>query len=218
MASTLTWEPFNISFKPFKNVFIFNFIYLSVLPAAMYVHHRHAWCTWRSEKGIGSWRTGVVEGCELSYGFWEWNPVLLEEHPVFSRWVPSPAPYNVSWVSVREAKQKGDGCGKVKEKAEKVGLQLRETTRYTYDDHTHGTDLRPGTAPEGCELRYWGHYWRNYSNGLCPRTPLSLWQPLLGLYDKMSLFLGYSWWSVGRRGACLPSSNCSRKRFTRSCE
>nr|CDQ07520.1 Bm11818 [Brugia malayi] len=43
------------------NVF---FIYMNVLPACMYVYHKHALCPQRS-KGINSPRAGVTNGCGL---------------------------------------------------------------------------------------------------------------------------------------------------------
>lgn len=34
----------------------------------MHVYHIHAWCLRRSELGIGSPGTGVLDGCELPHG------------------------------------------------------------------------------------------------------------------------------------------------------
>lgn len=42
-----------------------HFIFiLCVLPTCKSVHHMHAWCPERSEKGVRSFETGVVNGCE----------------------------------------------------------------------------------------------------------------------------------------------------------
>lgn len=41
-----------------------------VLSACLYVHYVHAWCLWRSEEGIGSPGTGIMDGCETLYGYW----------------------------------------------------------------------------------------------------------------------------------------------------
>lgn len=51
-------------------------------------------CLQRPEEGIGSFRTGISDGCEPSCGRWEWeNLHPLEEQPVLSmHWAICPAP------------------------------------------------------------------------------------------------------------------------------
>lgn len=48
----------------------FDYIYI-------YVCVLCAWCPWRSEKGVGSLRTIVRDGCETHCGCWEMNPSPL---------------------------------------------------------------------------------------------------------------------------------------------
>ena len=55
---------------------------LCALPACMYVYHVCAWCLWRPEEGIRSPGTGVTDGCEPPYGYWESNLGPLEEQQV----------------------------------------------------------------------------------------------------------------------------------------
>lgn len=42
-------------------------------------HHICIWCLRSAEEDIGSPGTGVTEGCEAVYGFWEWSPGALLE-------------------------------------------------------------------------------------------------------------------------------------------
>ena len=44
-------------------------------------YHIHVCCLWKSEGGPGSPRTGVTVSCELPYGCWEEQPVLLTREP-----------------------------------------------------------------------------------------------------------------------------------------
>lgn len=50
----------------------------------MYIspHHMHPWFPQRSEEGIASLRTGIINSCELIYGFWDSNSSLLQEQEV----------------------------------------------------------------------------------------------------------------------------------------
>lgn len=45
----------------------------------MHVLHVCAWCPQKLEEGIGSSRTGVMNGCESPCEPWESNPVPLQE-------------------------------------------------------------------------------------------------------------------------------------------
>lgn len=45
---------------------------ICALPACLYVHHMHA-LLWRPEEDVGTPRTGVLDGCKLPCGYWEWN-------------------------------------------------------------------------------------------------------------------------------------------------
>lgn len=65
-----------LSYYTFKNGFShFN----GALPAYLYVHQVCAWIPQRSEKGIGSPKTEVEDGCESPCGGWELNPDPLQE-------------------------------------------------------------------------------------------------------------------------------------------
>lgn len=49
--------------------------------------------TYGDQKNVRSLETGVTEGCELSFGFWEPSLGLLQDHQVFlTRWAISYAP------------------------------------------------------------------------------------------------------------------------------
>ena len=48
---------------------------MGILHVCMYVHHMCAWCQRRSEEGIRSPGTGVMDSCEAPCRFWESNPV-----------------------------------------------------------------------------------------------------------------------------------------------
>jgi hypothetical protein len=52
-------------------------------------YHLHVWCPWRPEEGIGSLRTGVMDGCESLCGFQESNPGPLQEQHVLLTTEPS---------------------------------------------------------------------------------------------------------------------------------
>jgi|UPI0000F51322 hypothetical protein len=58
---------------------ISKYICMNVLPASVSVEHAHDWCPWNPEKNIGSFGTGVVDGCDLLCGFWDLNLGPLEE-------------------------------------------------------------------------------------------------------------------------------------------
>lgn len=49
---------------------ILYFICMSVFAVCMYVYHIHARCPQRSEEGIDSPGSGVMDGCKISYGCW----------------------------------------------------------------------------------------------------------------------------------------------------
>lgn len=53
---------------------------MTVLLAFVYVHHMQAYFLRRPEEGIRSPGTGVVNGCDLSCGFWELNVGPLQEN------------------------------------------------------------------------------------------------------------------------------------------
>lgn len=48
----------------------------------MSVYCVYAWCLLRAKKGIGSPRTGVMNGCEAPRGCWELNLGPLQEQGV----------------------------------------------------------------------------------------------------------------------------------------
>ena len=52
------------------------------------MYHKCAWCLKRPEEGVGSPRTGAIDGCE-SYRFWKQNSGLLQEQQVLSAAEPS---------------------------------------------------------------------------------------------------------------------------------
>lgn len=60
----------------------FHYICLGAFLACVYEYHMCALCCQRSEKGIWSFGTWVVDGCDLSCGCWESNPGNLEEQLV----------------------------------------------------------------------------------------------------------------------------------------
>ena len=62
---------------------------ISVLPNYVYTNHIRAWCLQRSEEGVGSPRTGVIDGCEPPCRCQELNSGLLEEQPVLLTTKPS---------------------------------------------------------------------------------------------------------------------------------
>lgn len=37
---------------------------MGVVPACVYMHHLHAWCLWRSEEGVQSSESRVIEDCD----------------------------------------------------------------------------------------------------------------------------------------------------------
>lgn len=53
---------------------------MNVLFVCMYCVN--AWCPRMPEGAIGSYRTGVIDGCKPPDGCWELNPGLLQEHLV----------------------------------------------------------------------------------------------------------------------------------------
>lgn len=55
---------------------------MNILPVCMYVCHMYGWGPRRSEEGIRSPRTGLMNGCELSCGCCELNMGPLEEQQV----------------------------------------------------------------------------------------------------------------------------------------
>lgn len=57
-------------------------LYVSVLPACMYVYTHH-WCLDKSEEGIRFPEIGVMHGCEPLCGYWKLNPGPLQEQPLF---------------------------------------------------------------------------------------------------------------------------------------
>lgn len=66
---------------------------VSICFACMYVLYRvHIWCLQRLEKGIGSPRTEVIEGCGLTCGCWELNRSHQQERQVPSTAEPSVQP------------------------------------------------------------------------------------------------------------------------------
>ena len=48
--------------------FRFYLFYVYGCLVCMYVYHIHAWCLRRSDVGIRSPGTGVIDGCELPHG------------------------------------------------------------------------------------------------------------------------------------------------------
>lgn len=50
------------------------FMCMNVLPLCLYVHYMLTWCPQRSEEGVGSSGTRVIDGFELPCGGWELNP------------------------------------------------------------------------------------------------------------------------------------------------
>jgi hypothetical protein len=59
----------------------------------MSVDHLHAWCLRRREENIKSSRTGVADGSEVPYGFWETNLDPLKGQLVLLISKPSLLPY-----------------------------------------------------------------------------------------------------------------------------
>jgi hypothetical protein len=59
---------------------------MSGLPICMHVYHMHVWSLQRSEKGIESPRTRVMDGCKPSRGYCELNmgPMSAVNHYVRS--------------------------------------------------------------------------------------------------------------------------------------
>lgn len=51
----------------------------TALPAHIYVYHISIWCLQRSEEGIGSPRTGVIDGCKPTCGYRASNLSPLQE-------------------------------------------------------------------------------------------------------------------------------------------
>lgn len=51
---------------------------MTVLPACISVYHMHAWCPQRSEEGIRSPGTEVMDGCGPPYRYGEINPDPLQ--------------------------------------------------------------------------------------------------------------------------------------------
>lgn len=49
---------------------------MNVFPAYMYVHHIYVWCLKKSEEGLESAETEIMNGCEPPSGFWESNQGL----------------------------------------------------------------------------------------------------------------------------------------------
>ena len=54
-------------------------MWMSVLLVYMYVYHVCAWCPWKSEEGVRSPETGVMDSWEPPCQSWELNPVPLQE-------------------------------------------------------------------------------------------------------------------------------------------
>lgn len=54
--------------------------------------HGSDWWLQRSEEGVGSPGTGVIEDCELACGCWELNPSSLQVRHVFLTMEPSLQP------------------------------------------------------------------------------------------------------------------------------
>jgi hypothetical protein len=52
-------------------------------------------------KGVGSPGTGVIDGCEQPYGYWDLNPGPLEEQPVLLTAEPSLQPCKHSFSQER---------------------------------------------------------------------------------------------------------------------
>ena len=77
----------------------FYFICCECLPACMFVHHLHAWCVYRPERGNWIPGTGVLDDCETPCGYWELNPGSLEQQPVLLTAKPSLHPHenNYFW-------------------------------------------------------------------------------------------------------------------------
>lgn len=59
--------------------FVFSFMYMSVLPACIPVHHVRVCCLGSPEEGVRSPRTRVINGCESPCRCSESNPYPLEE-------------------------------------------------------------------------------------------------------------------------------------------
>lgn len=55
---------------------------MGVLPACIFVYHKHAWCPLKPEESNMHLGTGVTHSHELPCGFWEWSPCPLEEQTV----------------------------------------------------------------------------------------------------------------------------------------
>lgn len=64
---------FDLHIHVFYFCLLFLFICIDVLAAYMSVHHVHAWCLQRLEKGITCPGAEVVNGCELHCVFWDSN-------------------------------------------------------------------------------------------------------------------------------------------------
>lgn len=46
---------------------------MTVFLACMRMCHNHAWCSWKSGKGVGSPGTEGKDSCEPPRGCWEWD-------------------------------------------------------------------------------------------------------------------------------------------------
>lgn len=68
---------------------LFKFCFVNRSPVCMCLctHHLYAWCLERPEKGIGSFKTGVIGKCRAAYGCWKSNPGLLEVQLALLPWL-----------------------------------------------------------------------------------------------------------------------------------
>lgn len=64
------------SLYQFLKKFLFLFYVFKCFCLHICLHHVLAWCPWRSENGIRTPRTGVLNSCEPPHECWKMNPVL----------------------------------------------------------------------------------------------------------------------------------------------
>lgn len=70
---------------------------MSLFSTYVCAHHMHAWCLWRSEKGVGSLGTGVTHGHETPCRCWALNPSPLQKQVLLTT-EPSAAPlFQLFW-------------------------------------------------------------------------------------------------------------------------
>lgn len=84
-----------------KNIYLFDFMCVSVLPGCMYVYHMYELqYTWSSEESVKSPMSVFMDDCEPPCVCWELTLCPLQEQYIFLTAEPSPQSWIVfSWLT-----------------------------------------------------------------------------------------------------------------------